>query len=310
MKKMFKTLMMAFVAVAAIGVTGCSKDDDTSSTSNPTPTNNTIDLKGTSWVGVYNDTYQNYPAVLTWSLDFTSDTEGELLFELTVAGQQQGNYDVPFTWTFDGTNGTMNAGQMGASQFTYDAATNTIKMMMMVEVEGDGAQLGGMTTFYPRGSQPTPPDNPDQPTYSDSTSVQPGEVTDLFPANTQWVATEETVYPAGEMGDLPMTLTYNLVFRNNHTGFIQIGVTVMGQSSDPQYVWYNWEFDNAANTGNFIVQNAPLPFTYDPSANTITTEFNFNVSGSGQGVGGTLTFTPVEADNAVLSHMPLKVKLK
>ena len=165
MKKMFKTLMMAFVAIAAIGVTGCSEDDDTSSTSNPTPTNNTIDLKGTSWVGVYNDTYQNYPAVLTWSLDFTSDTEGELLFELTVAGQQQGNYDVPFTWTFDGTNGTMNAGQMGASQFTYDAATNTIKMMMMVEVEGDGAQLGGMTTFYPRGSQPTPPDNPDQPAH-------------------------------------------------------------------------------------------------------------------------------------------------
>ena len=146
MKKMFKTLMMAFVAIAAIGVTGCSKDDDTSSTSNPTPTNNTIDLKGTSWVGVYNDTYQNYPAVLTWSLDFTSDTEGELLFELTVAGQQQGNYDVPFTWTFDGTNGTMNAGQMGASQFTYDAATNTIKMMMMVEVEGDGAQLGRLPT--------------------------------------------------------------------------------------------------------------------------------------------------------------------
>lgn len=47
-----------------------------------------------------------------------------------------------------------------------------------------------------------------------------------------------------------------------------------------------------------------------PTNNTITTEFNFNVSGSGQGVGGTLTFTPVEADNAVLSHMPLKVKLK
>lgn len=309
MKKLFKTLMMAIMATAAMGLTSCSKDDDTSS--NPTPSNNDpIELKGTSWVGVYNDTYQNYPAVLTWSLDFTSDTEGELLFELTVAGQQQGHYDVPFTWTFDGTTGTLDAGQMGAPQFTYDAATNTITMMMMVEVEGDGATLGGMTTFYPRGSQPTPPDNPEQPTNGDSTSVQPGEVTDLFPANTQWVATEETVYPAGEMGDLPMTLTYNLVFRNNHTGFISIGVTVLGQTSEPQYVWYNWEFDNATNTGNFIVQNAPIPFTYDPAANTITAEFNFNDSGSGQGFGGTLIFSPVTTDNIVLSHTPLKIKLK
>lgn len=79
---------------------------------NPIPeendtTQSSISLGGTSWVGVYNDTFQGYDAKLIWSLDFTSETEGEFFLELTVAGQSQGNHTVPFTYTFDGTNGVM-----------------------------------------------------------------------------------------------------------------------------------------------------------------------------------------------------------
>lgn len=297
MKKLFKTMMVALMATAAVGLTGCKKDNPEPEQPTPgtNPTQETVDLTGTAWVGIYNDTYQGYAAVLTWSLDFTTSTEGELLFELMVAGQQQGNYDVPFTWTFDGTHGVMDAGQMGASEFTYNAETNTIEMRMMVEVEGGGETLGGVTTFYPRGSQP----DPGQPSQGDSTSVQPGEVTDLFPANTRWTASEETIYPVPQLGDLPMTLTYNLYFKSDHTGNITITATVMDQPSDPQTVWYNWEFDNTTNEGNFVVQGAPLPFTYNPDDNTIHSNFAFNVQGTGQQVGGELTFTQVTGSKSV-----------
>lgn len=295
MKKAIKSLLVAIVALATVSLTSCEGEPPVTPTPGPNPGTETVDLTGTSWVGVYNDTYQNYPAVMTWSLDFTTATEGELFFELTVAGQRQNSVTVPFTWTFDGVNGVMDAGPMGGAPFTYDAQTNTIQMNMMVEVEGDGATLGGMTTFYPRGQEPV---NPDQPGDNDSTSVQPGEITDLFPANTRWRASEETVYPAGELGDLPMTLNYEITFRNNHTGFLQVSATVLGQTSDPQSVWFNWEFDNATNTGNFLVQGVPLPFSYDPASNTITSDFSFNVDGTGQQVGGTLTFTQVTGSKA------------
>lgn len=281
-------MVALFATMTLAGLTGCEKEPAPDVPD--TPRSETVNLTGTSWVGVFNDTYQNYAAVLRWSLDFVSETEGELFFELTVAGQQQGSYNVPFEWTFDGVSGVMNAGEMGATEFKYDSVTNTITMNLMVEVEQDGAAMGGMTTFYPRGSEP---DEPDVPDMGDSTRVTPGEITDQFPANTRWHASQETVYPTVELGDLPMTLVYELTFRNNHTGFITVTATVLGQASEPQRVWYNWEFDNTTNMGNFIVQEAPLPFTYNPVDNTITSDFSFDVQGSGQQVGGTLTFTQV-----------------
>lgn len=294
MKKTCKQVLLTFVALATIGLVGCKKDPvvDPVTPEEPGTTTETVSLAGTAWVGVYNDQYtQNgvtYPATLTWSLDFINDSVGELFLELVVGGAPQNGVNVPFTYTFDGHDGMLNAGEVGMSPIVYDSAANTITATLNVGVEGSDAGLGGVTVFYPRGETPGGGE-------TDTTGgVTPGEITDEFPANTTWRATEETVYPAGELGELPMTLVYTLTFNNDHTGSLDITVTVLGQTADPQRVMYNWEYDSTNHRGNFIIRNVPLPFTYDEATNTITTEFNFDVSGGGT-AGGQLTFNQVQS---------------
>lgn len=296
MKKTFKTILASFIAIACLSLAGCEEDNPTPAQNNNgnngnNNNNNPIELAGTAWVGKYNDTYQGYPAKLTWSLDFADETSGEFFFELNVAGQDQGNYTIPFTYTFDGHEGQLDAGQMGVSTFTYDASKNTITMTLIVEVEGDGATLGGVTTFYLRGQEPDEPDNPGTDTVDDG--VVPGEITDQFPADTRWSASQNTVYHTNELGDLPMTLNYILTFNNNHIALMDVTATVMGTTSDPQTVRFNWTFDDATNIGNLITKGVPLPFTYDPTNNTIETEFNFDVSGGGA-QGGSVTFNRIQ----------------
>jgi hypothetical protein len=285
MKKTLKTFLVALMALSAACFTSCEKDK-------PEPANNgnnsngnnqqTVELAGTSWVGKYNDNYQGYPAKLTWSLDFADETTGEFFFELVVAGQEQANQTIAFTYTFDGREGTMNAGEMGTSNFSYDPATNTITMNLMVEVSNDGSTLGGLTTFYPRGQEPQDPEDPEEPgndTIDDG--VVPGEITDQFPANTRWSASQNTVYHTEELGDLPMTLDYILSFSNDHIARINVTATVWGQTSDPQTVRFNWTFDSSTNTGTLTTKGVPLPFTFHPDNNTIETEFSFDPNGGG-----------------------------
>lgn len=308
MKKAIKTILVAFMALTAACFTGCEKD-------NPTPANNgngnngngnnnnggqTVELNGTSWVGKYNDTYQGYQAKITWSLDFNSETEGEFYFELVVAGQPQADQTIPFTYTFDGREGVISAGGMGTSNFTYNPDNNTITMNLMVEVSNDGSTLGGVTIFYPRGQEPEDPENPEDPgndTVDDG--VVPGEITDQFPANTQWSATQNTTYHTEELGDLPMTLNYILDFNNNHIALLNVSATVWGQTSDPQLVRFNWTFDEGSNTGTLTTKGVPLPFTFNPANNTIETEFNFDVSGGGT-AGGNVIFNRVETKALVV----------
>ena len=161
MKMNIKRTLMAFVAVATLAFGACSPDDPKpenngdNNTENPTDNpsgnsyNNLTSMAGTSWVGIYNDTYQGYPAVITWSLDFTDETNGGLLMELNVAGQDQTPSDLAFTYTFSGNNGTITIGNLGSTTFTYDPTAATITMSLGLRTE-DGGQLGGSTVFHPR----------------------------------------------------------------------------------------------------------------------------------------------------------------
>ncbi|MBQ9588383.1 MAG: hypothetical protein IJR26_11100 [Bacteroidales bacterium] len=303
MKKVLKTFLLAFMALSAVCLTGCEKENDgNDGNGNGNGNGNdpqTVQLAGTSWVGKYNDKYQGYPAKLTWSLDFADETSGEFFFELVVAGQEQTNQSIAFTYTFDGREGTMNAGEMGTSIFTYDPATNTITMNLMVEVSNDGSTLGGVTTFYLRGQEPTDDDDPITDTIDDD--VTPGEITDQFPADTRWSASQNTVYHTEELGDLPMTLDYILTFNNDHIATINVTATVLGQTSDPQTVRFNWTFDDATNTGTLTTKGVPMSFSYNPDNNTIVTEFSFDPNGSGT-VGGTTVFNRLE-DKALIVRL-------
>ena len=294
MRKIFKAFLMTFLVLSSVCYTGCEKEKNENGNNSNNGNGNepqTVVLAGTAWVGKYTDTYQGYPAKLTWSLDFTDETSGEFFFELVVAGQEQANQSIPFTYTFDGREGTMNAGEMGTSNFTYDSITNTISMNLMVEVSNDGSTLGGVTTFYLRGQEPPDDDDPTTDTIDDG--VVPGEITDQFPANTHWNASQNTVYHTDELGDLPMTLDYLLTFNNNHIATINVTATVWGQTSDPKTVRFNWTFDNASNTGTLTTKGVPMSYSFNPDDNTIVTDFSFDPNGSGTS-GGTTVFRRVE----------------
>ncbi|MBR1835149.1 MAG: hypothetical protein IJ785_06555 [Bacteroidales bacterium] len=158
MKTFSKRVILLFVAVAITSLAGCKKDPVEKPVvpngNDTTPTTETVSLVGTSWVGVVNDYYEQdgnrYPAEMTWSLDFTNETEGELFFELVVANRPQPSSTVAFTYTFDGHEGVMNAGQMGSTPFVYDSEAQTITATLNVRVQGSNVTMGGLTVFHPR----------------------------------------------------------------------------------------------------------------------------------------------------------------
>lgn len=291
--KRFSRMMMAFVAVAALCFSSCGKDENKDD--NPSSGGSGLSsLVGTAWVGVYNDTYQGYPARMVWSMDFLSESEGEMFFEITVGGQAQPSHTIPFTYTFDGATGLINAGAIGAAPFTYNPQDSTLTVVLMVEVEGDGATLGGETVFYLRGTGHDPSDEPgnDDPNAGDG--VEPGEITNEFPANTSWLTSEEISYPVEGVGDIPVTLRYELVFQNDHIALMNIYAEALGTVGDPQTIRFNWTYDNASHAGTLTTRGTPLPYHYNPDDDTMEGDFNFN-TGDGTSTGGHMIFTRVDA---------------
>ena len=122
MKKIAFITMAAFLLFAA-----CKKEPTPEPQPQPGTTTN-ISLAGTSWVGTYDDNYRGYPATLTWSIDFLTDSTGTLHLDIVIAASPQPSVDDNFTYTFDGreicTYGSENMGD--SSLFTYDSTTHTI----------------------------------------------------------------------------------------------------------------------------------------------------------------------------------------
>lgn len=287
MKKFFKLMLVAMLPLA-LSLAACDKEE-----AEPTPTDNNggnIDptprpnpsgqsLSGTAWVGTYNDTYtqdgQTYPAVLTWSLDFLSETNGTLFLELTVAGQSQQPTEISFTYTFNGDGGILDMGNMGRVDYTYSTDGPTITVVL--QAGDDNGMMGGSTVFHLRDNNPAPT-----------------PVTGDFPAGTRWQTHQETTYHYDSLNmDLPMVLDYELNFNADYTGALVVYISVMGSEATPQSIAFEWNYDAAASAGNFVVSGQPLPFTYDASANTISTALSLNV-GEGNSAGGSLVFNRVE----------------
>lgn len=294
MKRIFKTMVMAILAVSIASLVGCKKENEI----NPIPevndtTESSFTLGGTSWVGVYDDTFQGYDAKLIWSLDFTSETEGEFFLELTVAGQPQGNYTVPFTYTFDGINGVMTGEMVNNVPFTYHPADSTITIEMVIGASTGSDELvplGGMTTFYLRGTGHDPDDGGGNGGGDEDDGVVPGEITNEFPANTTWLASESITYHHESFGDIPLDLHYELIFQNDHIALMNITVEAFGTTNEPQQIRFNWTYDSNTQEGSFITKGVPLPFHYDSDNDQISTEFSFDYNGGGS-TSGNLTFT-------------------
>lgn len=118
---MKKGLFLAMIAFVAMVFTSCSKE---------------LELDGTTWVATYNETTTmdgvSGTANLTFTLNFKDKTSGTMAVNGSIAISSMGspipmNYSENFTYTFDGTNGTMTSN--GESQnFSYDKDSKHISM--------------------------------------------------------------------------------------------------------------------------------------------------------------------------------------
>ena len=146
MKKFFKTLMLAFVAISTVSLMSCGDDNGSDNPDNPQNPPEQFTLANTSWLGQYTGTYQDMPAVLTWTLDFSEST-GSFLMELNINGQDMQPQTISFNYTFDPESNTgIIRPSQGQIPFTYDKDNNTITMAIAISASGE--QIGGQTVFH------------------------------------------------------------------------------------------------------------------------------------------------------------------
>ena len=247
---------LAFFTAAFLLLAACTKEEPAPALqAEPTPT---VSLAGTTWVGTYDDNYQGFPATLTWTLDLLTDSTGTLHFDLMIAAQQQPSMDDVFTYTFDGTNGTLYSDNMSEpGHFTYNSASRTITMHLQVS-DGNIA-LGGETTFYPQG-----------------------EAHNSFPVNTSWEAEQQL-----PSGDTLMAVLWGLDFWGYGLGG-QINYSAGSICSSTTFLWH---YDSTAHSGHIRINNLTYPYNYDPASEILTLDYSTTVYGSTNVIiGGTLTF--------------------
>lgn len=101
MKKFLFVALMTFVMV---GFSSCKKDS----------------LSGTKWTASYSETDEEFGTIsLDLTLEFTTEEDGTLTISMLGYSESQ-----PFTYTFDGKEGTMTAkdeeGEISSIPFTVD----------------------------------------------------------------------------------------------------------------------------------------------------------------------------------------------
>lgn len=245
----------AFFTAAFLLLAACTKEEPS-----PTPQAEpmpTTSLAGTTWVGTYDDNYQDFPATLTWTLDLLTDSTGALHFGLVIAAQPQPSLDNVFTYTFDGTNGTLYSDNMSEpGHFVYDSTRRTITMTLQI---GDGnVTLGGETEFHPQG-----------------------ETHDAFPVNTSWEAEQQL-----PSGDTLMPVKWGLDFWEYGWGG-QVNYCAAGTCSGTSFLW---QYDSTLHTGLININGTQCPFSYDPATGILTLNYSTTIYGTAITIGGTLTF--------------------
>lgn len=258
---------IAFIILTALLFAACQKEEPAPAPQ-PQPAS-TISLVGTSWVGTCDDNYMGYPATLTWTLDFLTDSTGTLHFDLVIAGQPQPSLDDAFTYTLDGTEATLYSNNMPEpGHFTYDSASHTITMTLQV---GDGnVTLGGETVFHPQG-----------------------EAHDAFPVNTSWKAEQQLT-----VSDTLMPVEWGLDFWEYGWGG-QVNYCAGGTCAGTSFLW---QYDSAAHAGTIRINAAQYPFTYDPTTGILALDYTTTIYGTAVTIGGTLQFHKEDKKEKFSSH--------
>ena len=197
-----------------------------------------------------------YPATLTWSLDFLTDSTGTLHLDMVIATQTQPSFDDAFTYTFDGTDIACYGEKTGETHYTYDSIHLTISTNMYV---GDGTTtLGGETVLYPKG-----------------------EVHDVFPVNTSWDAKQQLT-----VSDTVMPVEWGLDFWEYGWGG-QINYCANGTCAGTSFFW---QYDSTAHAGIIKINAKQYPFTYDPATDILMLDYTTTIFGTNVVIGGALQF--------------------
>ena len=249
---------ITLITMAVLLFAACKKEPSPEPQPQP-DTTPAVSLAGTSWVGTYDDNYYGYPATLTWSLEFLTDSTGTLHLDIVIAAQPAASFDDAFIYTFDGTEGTVYSNsQTEAVYFSYDSINHTITWELKIIEGTTNTTLGGVTVFYPEGQEPS-----------------------VFPAKTSWKANQQLT-----ASDTLMPVEWGLDFWEYGWGG-QInycaGSTCAGTS-------FLWQYDSTAHTGSIRINGTRHPFTYDPTTDLITLDYSTHIYGTSITIGGTLQF--------------------
>lgn len=139
------------VMVAAVLMAGCTKEQVTP-TDTPASQGLTT-LKGTQWTGSYIGSWLGYYTEMDISLDFTSETEGTAFYEIYVNNSLGGTLDGHYTYSFEGSTGSITYDNGSTKTFTYSATDNTITTECKINLnstDGQSQLFGGEVVFHKR----------------------------------------------------------------------------------------------------------------------------------------------------------------
>ena len=249
---------ITFISLAILLFAACQKEPTPTPQSEPDSTP-IVSLAGTSWVGTYDDNYRGYPTTLTWCLDFLTDSTGSLRLDMVIAAQPVASFDDAFTYTLDGTEGTVYSNnQTEAVNFSYDSTNHTIKWELIIVEGNTNTTLGGVTVFYPE----------EQEQY-------------VFPVKTSWKAEQQLT-----VSDTLMPVEWGLDFWEYGWGG-QINYCANGTCCGTSLFW---QYDSTTHSGSIRINGTQYPFTYDPATDLITLDYSTHIYGTTVTIGGTLLF--------------------
>ncbi len=157
MKKFFKLMMVAMMAMATVGLVAC--EDDNGGQPGPVDEPSYETLVGTEWEGVFATRdqapgYTQNPLNIHWTIDFLKDGKGELMFWLESPGYDPDPYTFPITYTYDGDGvGKIDPWEYGdAGSFFADPYNRTLVVKNLTVEIGETAEsgytYGGETTLH------------------------------------------------------------------------------------------------------------------------------------------------------------------
>lgn len=153
MKKVFKYMMVAMMAISTVALFSCGKDDEGGDNGGNNGGNNqeevTNPINGHTFEGtIIDNTYegQGYVFTLDFVITATSETRMDYNCDISANGELLGSDTDGVTYTFENNAGTLTFDYDGYSTgYTYDPQNKTITFDISYSLSQDGSVRAGGT---------------------------------------------------------------------------------------------------------------------------------------------------------------------